>query len=141
MSHEELPVTHPRKRFMKSQKTIIKDESFVKSLIEDEALSSSDCEIFEPVKNTPEVIVVSSDENAEEEEDVDEGDKRNDHSGDEKWEDSKLKKGKTKSRSEKFPLKRFVSMLKGNPRGLKKRIASQIHRLKLEKTLKLEYAS
>ena len=54
---------------------------------------------------------------------------------------TKLKKGKTKSRSEKFPLKRFVSMLKGNPRGLKKRIASQIHRLKLEKTLKLEYAS
>jgi hypothetical protein len=114
MSHEELPVTHPRKRFMKSQKTIIKDESFVKSLIEDEALSSSDCEIFEPVKNTPEVIVVSSDENAEEEEeDDDEGDKRNDHSGDEKWEDSKLKKGKNKIKVGKVSIEAFCVDVEG----------------------------
>ena len=110
MSEEELSLTRPRKRVLK---TMIKDESFDKSHIKDEKLSSSDCEVFEPVKNAPEVVLVSSDENAEQEEEEDEGDKRSDHSGDEKWKDSKLKKGKNKIKVGRVSIEAFCVDVEG----------------------------
>ena len=62
--------------------------------------SSSDCEVYEPVKKAPDVIVISSDESCDEES----GDF---FSSDEEWDESKLNKGKRKIKVGKVTIEAF----------------------------------
>jgi hypothetical protein len=64
------------------------------SYLPDEGSSSSDCEVYEPVKHAPDVILISSDESCESSEEDD----SDCFSSDEEWSDSKLNKGKKKIR-------------------------------------------
>jgi hypothetical protein len=66
----------------------------------DEDSSGSDCEVYVPAKQAPDVIVISSDD-SEEEEDSDS------YSSDDEWADSKLNKGKKKIKVGKVSIEAF----------------------------------
>ena len=63
--------------------------------------SSSDCEVYEPVKQAPDVIIISSDESSEQDSESD------DFSSDEEWDESKLNKGQKKIRVGKVTIEAF----------------------------------
>lgn len=71
------------------------------SRIPDDGSLSSDCEIFEPVKQAPDVIIISSDESSEED------DSDDSVSSDDEWMDSKLNKGKKKIKVGKVTIEAF----------------------------------
>ena len=61
--------------------------------------SSSDCEVYEPVKQAPDVVIISSDDSSEEDSDG--------FSSEEEWGMSKLNKGKKKIRVGKVAIEAF----------------------------------
>jgi hypothetical protein len=78
---DDTPLTQIRKRFKSHDSS-----------------ASSDCEVYEPVKVAPDVIIISSDEESSEVDDV---------SSSDEWDDSKLNKGKKKIRVGKVSIEAF----------------------------------
>jgi hypothetical protein len=86
---DDMPLTRLRKR--KAKPPML-----------DEEQPSSDCEVYEPVKQAPDVIVISSDSDDDSEEESSDF-----FSSDEEWDDSRLNKGKKKIRVGKVTIEAF----------------------------------